>query len=268
MSVVEVARDGHVATVVLNRPEARNAMNPEMIVTLVRTWEELRADDDVRAIVVTGASGSTFCAGFDLASYIPLMTGTRQPEDEWDRAVTDDPGLPAKATLRDLVVGKPVVAAANGHAIAGGMELLLAADLRVVAEGARLGLSEVALGLIPAMGGTARLGTHLPSALAAELLLTARPISAERAAEAGMVNRLVPADEVLATARELAELIASNAPLAARAALEVMRASRDLSEQEALDLEAQRAAELATTEDAREGPSAFMEKRDPVFRGR
>ena len=167
-----------------------------------------------------------------------------------------------------LTLNKPVVVAANGHAIAGGMEMLLAGDIRVVAAGARLGLSEVRLGLIPAMGGTARLGRQLPPALASEMLLTGNPISAERALEAGLVNRVVPTEQVVEVAMEYAKTIAENAPLAVQAARQVMRLSSDMSEREALEIERSRAQELATTEDAVEGPRSFLEKRPPVFKGR
>lgn len=267
MAVLDVERRDHLAIVTLNRVEARNALNPELVVTLARTWRELAADDAVWVVVLTGAPGSTFCAGFDLATFIPLMTRSREPVDEWDRIVAADLGVAGVATLRDFDLGKPLVVAANGHAIAGGMELLLAADLRVAAAGARLGLSEVALGLIPAMGGTARLGRHLPPPLAAELLLTARPVSAETALEWGLLNRVAPAEGVLDVAVELAQAIAANAPLAARAARRVLRSSGDLSTEEALALEARLSAELATTADAVEGPRAFLDKRPARFTG-
>lgn len=266
-AVVTVERRDRIAVVTLNRPAARNAMNPELVVTLAGTWRALAADDDVWVVVLTGAAGSTFCAGFDLAGFIPLMTRSREPVDEWDRIVAADLAIAGVATLRDFDLGKPLIVAANGHAIAGGMELLLAADLRVAAAGAKLGLSEVALGLIPAMGGTARLGRHLPPPLAAELLLTAKPITAETALEWGLLNRVAPAERVLDTALELAASIAANAPLAARAARRVLRRSADLSAEEALALEARLSAELAATADAVEGPRAFVEKRPPRFTG-
>ncbi len=258
----------HVAFVTLNRPEARNALNPELVVALAATWRELAGDDEVRAVVVTSSGGSTFCSGFDLGTTIPLMTGSRTPENDFEQAVVDDLGLLGVATLRDFDPGKPIIAAVNGHAIAGGMELMLACDLRVVATGVRLGLTEVALGLIPAMGGTARLARHLPTAIAMELLLTAKPVVSETLAHAGLINRLVEPADVLSVASGLAATLAANAPLALRAAREVIKASADLSEDEALSLEAQRSEMLARTEDAREGPLAFMEKRPPVFRGR
>ncbi len=268
MTVLSTTIDDHVAVVTLNRPEARNALDPELLVALVETWERLAGDDTVRAVVVTGAEGSTFCAGFDLGTTIPIMTGARQPETEAEHRMADDPGLRGRATLRDFDVGKPMVAAVNGHAIAGGMELMLACDLRVVASGVKLGLSEVTLGLIPAMGGTATLTRHLPFAVAQELLLTGAPMTSDALAEHGLINRLVPAAEVVPTARELASAIAANAPLAVRAARDVLHRAADLSTDEALALEAEHSRSLAATDDAKEGPLAFMEKRAPVFTGR
>lgn len=268
MAVLDIEFDNGIALVRLNRPEARNALNPALIVALAACWPQLQGDDNVRVVVLTGAAGSTFCAGFDLTSFIPLMTGARQPADEWDRAIVADPGLPGRATLRDLDLGKPLIVAANGHAIAGGMEMLLAGDLRVVAAGARLGLSEVRLGLIPAMGGAARLAKLVSPALAAEMLLTGNPIDADAALAAGLVNYVVAADKVEEIALALAATIAANAPLAVQAARKVMRRSADLSEAEALVLESEESEILAATADAREGPRAFMEKRQPIFKGR
>lgn len=268
MAVVDIDINDLVALVTLNRPEARNALDPELIVALTATWERLAGDDEVRVIVVTGAAGTTFCSGFDLSTTIPLITGSRTPADDLERAVVEDRGLLGRATLRDLDPGKPLIAAVNGHAIAGGMEIMLACDLRVVATGVRLGLSEVALGLIPAMGGTARLARHLPMATAMEMLLTAAPMTSDALADSGLINRLVPVDDVVPTAIELARTIAGNAPLAVQAARHVIRASGDLTETEALALEAEHSAALGATEDAREGPLAFLEKRAPVFKGR
>ncbi len=268
MAVLQCEISDHVATVTLNRPQARNALSPELIVRLEACWRDLRQDDAVRAVVLTGAPGSTFCAGFDLARAIPLFTGARKPEDEWDEAVAGDAEMAGRACLRDEGLGKPLIVAANGHAIAGGMELLRAGDLRVVAAGSKLGLSEVKLGLIPAMGGTATLTRHMPRALAAEMLLTGDPITAEAALAAGFVNRVVAADDVLPTATALARTIAANAPLAISVALDLLHTSDDLAEGEALAREAEASARLMQSEDAVEGPRAFFEKRPPVFKGR
>ncbi len=268
MGVVETYVSEHVAVVALNRPEARNALDPELIVALADTWDRLAGDDAVRVVVITAATGSTFCAGFDLAETIPLITGAAEPSTPAGEAIVADQGLLGRATLRDVDLGKPVIAAVSGHAIAGGMELMLAADLRIVARGVKLGLSEVALGLIPAMGGTARLGRHLPLAVAQELLLTGKPLTSDQLAPYGLINRLEPADNVRPVAMELAATIAANAPLAVRAARRVLRASADLSEADALAMEAAESDALGQTADAREGPRAFVEKRPPVFQGR
>jgi enoyl-CoA hydratase len=268
MTVLTCEIADNVATVTLNRPEARNALSPELIVRLDECWRDLREDDAVRAVVLTGAPGSTFCAGFDLARSIPLFTGAREPEDDWDEAVAGDTALAGRACLRDEGLDKPLIVAANGHAIAGGMELLRAGDLRLIAAGARLGLSEVKLGLIPAMGGAATLNRHMPRALATEMLLTGDPISAEAALAAGFINRVVAADDVLPAATALARTIAANAPLAVAAALDLLRTSGDLTEAEALRREAEASARLMQTEDAVEGPRAFFEKRPPAFKGR
>jgi enoyl-CoA hydratase len=267
MSVLEMNVSESVAVVTLNRPEARNALSPELIVRLARSWQAIRDDHDIRAVVLTGAPGSTFCAGFDLAKTIPLITRTRGPADEWDEALLSDWTLAGRACLRDYDLRKPLIVAANGHAIAGGMELLRAGDLRVVASKALLGLSEVKIGLITAMGGTATLIRHMPRALAAEMLLTGNAISADRAFAVGFVNRVVEADVVLATATELARTIAANAPLAIAAARDLLRTSFDQTEAEALEDEARLSERLAKTADAIEGPRAFLEKRPPVFKG-
>ena len=268
MSVLGMNVSDAVAVVTLNRPEARNALSPELIVRLARSWQVIREDADIRAVVLTGAPGSTFCAGFDLAKTIPLITGVRAPSDEWDEALLANPTLAGKACLRDYDLRKPLIVAANGHAIAGGMELLRAGDLRVIASKTLLGLSEVKLGLIPAMGGTATLIRHMPRALAAEMLLTGNVISADRALAVGFVNRVVEAEAVLGTATEIARTIAGNAPLAIAAARDLLRTSFDQTEAEALDHEAALSARLAKSADAVEGPRAFLEKRSPVFTGR
>lgn len=266
MAVVDVEHAAGVVTVTLNRPEVKNALNPEMVVRLARLWNEVRADPGVHAVVLTGAAGSTFCAGADLASLAPLLTGARPPADAWDQAVIDDPSLPGRAILTAVELGKPLVVAANGHAIAGGMLLLLAGDVRVAATGARLGFTELKLGL-PSIGAV-RMARELPPALARQVLFTGEPISAERGFEVGFINEIAPAEEVLRVAQRLAASIAACAPLAVKATSEVLRASVGMSDADAQALEAARAVEIFATEDAREGPRAYMEKRAPVFRGR
>lgn len=268
MAVVEVERSEHVALVRLNRPEARNALDPEMVIALGETWDSLRGDDDIRVCVLNGSPCSSFCAGFDLATFVPLLTGS-PPADRWgERIATDPTAAAARATLRHADLGKPLIAAVNGHAIAGGLELMLAADLRVVADTARLATGAVNVGLIPTMGGTARLALQVHRAFAAELLLTGAPVTASQALEAGLINRVVPAGDVLDVAMELALVIAANAPLAVRAARDIVRSATELGETELLALERDRGHELERTLDAVEGPRAYLERRPARFLGR
>ena len=268
MSVLNYEVNNHVAVVTLNRPEARNSLNPELIVALAEVWEQIKEDQQVSVAVITGAGESTFCSGFDLGTTIPVITGARDPQNQVEELIASDRELLRRATLAGYDIEKPLIAAVNGHAIAGGMELLLSCDLRVVGQGLKLGLSEVALGLIPGMGGTALLRRHLPGALAMEMLLCAQPIISDELADSGLFNRLVPAADVLTEALQLAHTIASNAPLAVQAARRVVRQSVDLGEPEALVLESEAGAVLGQTDDAKEGPLAFMEKRTPKFEGR
>ena len=268
MDVVEVERSEHIALVRLNRPEARNALDPELVVALGDTWESLRADDSTRVCVLSAAPCSSFCAGFDLATFVPLLTGS-PPRDQWGERIAADPtAAAARAILCDVDLGKPLIAAVNGHAVAGGLELMLAADLRVVADTARLGTGAVNMGLIPTMGGTARLAHQVHAAFAAELLLTGASITAAQALAAGLINRVVPTEDVLNVALELATAIAANAPLAVRAAREIVRSADELTATELLGLERRLGHELEQTLDAVEGPRAFMEKRPARFLGR
>jgi enoyl-CoA hydratase len=267
MPVVEYRLQEHVALVTLNRPEARNAVNPEVAVRLAEAWQQARDDDDVRVIVVTG-TGTAFCAGADLGQLIPMMSGARQPENEWDEQVARDPAITMRALLRNFDIGKPVIAAINGHAIAGGMELVQGTDIRVSAPEARFGVQEVKWAIFPAGGSTVRLPVQMPFAKAMELLLTGDLITAEEALALGFLNYVVPAGQVLDRALEIAGKIAANGPIAVRAIRKSARACLGVPEQEALQIESQLSAPVFGTEDAREGPRAFMEKRQPVYRGR
>ena len=176
----------------LNRPDKMNALNPEMIVRLARAWDAIEADTSVRVAILTGAGERTFCAGADLGRLTPLLTRARAAEDEWDEALLADPKILNRAMLRRLDFTTPVIAAMRGTVVAGGMELALACDLRIVAEDSTLGLAEVKRGLIPAAGGIARVSRQIPWAAAAEILLIGERISAAEALRIGLVNRVVP----------------------------------------------------------------------------
>lgn len=266
--VVGFDRRGHVALVTLNRPEARNAFSPEMLVRLAEAWKQVRDDGKIRVAVVTGAGDQAFCSGADLGRLIPLVSRARAPEDDWDRQVLAHPDILGTALLRTFDAVKPVIAAINGHAIAGGMELAQGTDLRVASQTARFGVQEVKWAIFPGGGSTVRLPRQIPYARAMELLLTGDLISAADALELGFLNRVVPAGEVLATAMDLAERIAANGPIAVQAIRRSARACLGRPEEEAMQIESKMSAPVFRTEDAREGPRAFMEKRKPVFRGR
>jgi enoyl-CoA hydratase len=268
MAAVLYEKRGNVALVTLNRPEARNAINPEVVVRLARAWEEVRTDSEIRVAIMTGAGDRAFCAGADLGQLVPLISGARQPADEWDHALKADGSLFEKAILRSYDVGKPVIAAVNGFAIAGGMELTMGTDLRIACPEARFGVQEVKWAIFPAGGSTVRMPRQLPFARAMELLLTGDLIDAEEALRLGFLNRVVPRAEVLDAAFELAGKIARNGPIAVQAIRRSVYECFGLPEREALKREWDLAQPVFRSEDGKEGPRAFMEKREPVYKGR
>jgi enoyl-CoA hydratase len=260
--------EGGIAQVTLNRPEKMNALNPEMIVRLARCWDEIAADAAIRVAILTGAGERTFCAGADLGRLTPLLTRARPAEDEWDEALLADPKILNRAMLRRIDFTTPVIGALRGAIVAGGMELALACDLRVVAEDSTLGLLEVKRGLIPAAGGIARLSRQISWAVAAEILLVGDRMPAAEALRVGLVNRVVPGDEVLATAQRLATQMAENSPLAMRKAKEAMLGGSGRSIEDAFAVEDTCIKVVLRSADAKEGSRAFMEKRKPNFSGR
>lgn len=256
-----VERDEHVLTVTLNRPEARNAFSVEMLVAAYDAWKLLDEDPDLRVGILTGAGGN-FCSGMDLkalASAGDAEAGAR---------MQDDPDLHWKALLRHFRPGKPIIAAIEGYCVAGGTEILQATELRVAGESAQFAIAEVRRGLFPLGGSTVRLQRQIPFTMAADLLLTGRMIPASEAKEVGLIGHVVPDGSALAKAHELAELIAQNGPVAVQAVLASMRATKDLSEADALAKELELGWPVFATEDAKEGPRAFAEKRPAKFTGR
>jgi enoyl-CoA hydratase len=258
----------HVAYLTLNRPEARNALDPELVVELVAAWEDYRDDAEMRCAIITGAGDQAFCAGADLGRLIPLFTGARKPETEADKAVMRDPEATGKALLRDIELHKPLVAAVNGHAIAGGMEMLYSADIRVAVEGARFGLQEVKWAIFPMMGSTVKLPKQLPYARAMEMLLTGELMDAEELCRLGFLNKMVPKGQEMEEAERYARLIADNGPLAVQAIKKAVLAAMGLPTKEGLKREAELGMPVFFTEDAKEGPRAFKEKRKPQYKGK
>jgi enoyl-CoA hydratase len=260
-------RDG-VAWITLNRPAQKNALSPEAICGLADALRALRDDDALRLGVLTGAGGDCFTSGGDLKLLLPLWTGARQPADAFDRRVLADPRVMQTALLKDFALDKPLLAAINGDALAGGFELMLACDLRIAVKHARFGLSEVQRALVPGGGSMVRLVRQIPWARAMEILLTGDAIDAPEALRLGLVNRLVEPDELQPAVEALAARLARNGPLALRAIKRTALETSGVPLPEAFEIEARNAAPVMRSDDAREGPRAFAEKRAPVFRGR
>ena len=249
--------EGGIAVITINRPEKRNALDAEHYQALSEAWTRVRDDDAIRVAVVTGAGDKVFSAGADLKSWIGRKV---EMSEMWQTQ---------KGMLlnRGLEIWKPVIAAINGHCLAGGMTLMLATDLRVAAEHATFALSEVKRGIIAANGGTQRLPQQLPHAIAMEMLLIGDAIDAQTAARWGLVNRVVPADKVMETALDLARRIAANAPLAVQAAKELALRGSEQGLAAGLRFEQFVQHILQRTEDAAEGRQAFADKRAPRFTG-
>lgn len=257
-----IERDGPVLVVTMNRPGARNAWSLEMLARMAEAWTEVDANPDIRVVVLTGAAG-TFCAGADLKAM-----HSDQSEDPWQRRFKEDPGLHWRAMLRSSRLTKPIVAAVEGIAFAGGMEILQATDIRVAGESARFGLTEARWGLFPLGGSTVRLPRQIPYTRAMEMLLLAEPVTALEAREMGLIGRIVPDGEALPRALQIAAKIAANGPLAVQAIKQSVLAGLGVSESEGLARELEIGWPILATEDAREGPRAFAEKRPARFTGR
>jgi enoyl-CoA hydratase len=255
MAVVEMERKGSSAIVRFNRPEARNAISPEVSQAMVGVLDELEADDEVRAVVLTG-TGEVFSAGADLK----VVASGRAME------IANVKGNFAGVVRRDFP--KPLIAAVNGPALAGGCEIVLACDLVVASDTARFGIPEVQRGLMAAAGGLIRLPKRLPLAIALELAMTGEPIDAQRALQLGLVNRVVPPSEVVPTALALAERIAANSPIAVRLSRQLVREAAELDEAAGWKRTGELAAEAFGSGDAIEGATAFAEKRAPVWKSR
>lgn len=259
--------DDGVLLLTLNRPAARNALTPEMICRLADAFDAAETDGAVRVVVLTGAGERAFCSGGDLAATLPLLTGARAPTDEWDRRLLDDPAVLSRSALRDDGFSKPLIAAVNGACLAGGLETMLATDIRIAADHAVFGLPEVAHGLIPFAGAPTRLPRQVPYAAAMQMLLTGQPIDAAEALRIGLVNEVLPLPGVLPRAMALAHRIASNGPVAVQRLKQTVLRSRGRPLPEGFRLEDDARLAVLATADAREGPRAFMEKRQPRFVG-
>ena len=255
-----IERRGHVLIVTMNRPQARNALSGPMMALMREAWDQTDADPNIRVAVLTGAGGA-FCAGADLKAMTAAHPGDSFSQGGLDLSVID-------ALLKGRRLTKPLIAAVEGPAIAGGTEILQATDIRIAGQSARFGISEARWGLFPLGGSAVRLVRQIPYTIAADLLLTGRHITAAEALRIGLIGAVVPDGHALARALEVADQISANGPLAVQAILRTIRETEGMAENEALAVEAGIGMEVFMSADAKEGPRAFAEKRKPLFTGR
>lgn len=255
-----VEKRDHVLIVTMNRPEARNALSGEMMAIMRDAWDQVDRDPDIRVTILTGAGGA-FCAGADLKAMTSQHPGDSFAGGGWDLSRIE-------ALLKGRRLTKPLIAAVEGAAIAGGTEILQGTDIRVAGESAKFGVSEARWGLFPLGGSAVRLVRQVPYTVAADILLTGRHLTAAEAKEIGLVGHVVPDGTALDKALELAELIAANGPLAVQAILRTIRETECMPEEEAFQIDAELGTAVFQSADAKEGPKAFKEKRKPNFSGK
>ncbi|MGA8256367.1 MAG: crotonase/enoyl-CoA hydratase family protein [Nocardioides sp.] len=255
-----VEQDGHKLIVTMNRPERRNALSSEMLRIMEDAWDRVNSDPEIRVCILTGAGGF-FCAGMD------LKTADAKPPSESFESGEFDPSV-IKGLLKGFRLTKPLIAAVEGPAIAGGTEILQGTDIRVAGESAKFGIAEARWSLYPMGGSAVRLPRQIPYTVAADLLLTGRPILAPEAKELGLIGHVVPDGQALTKAHELADMVAANGPLAVQAILKTMRDSEGKHEEDAWAADAKVGAAVFSSDDAKEGPKAFLQKRKPEFSGK
>jgi len=255
-------RRGRIAVVTINRPDRMNAIDPQPSAELHEAWSDFRDSDDLWVGILTGAGEKAFSAGNDLvAMSAAQQSGGASTAAAYSRA-------PFGGITRNFECWKPMIAAINGYCLAGGLEIALSCDIRVAAEHAQFGLAEVTRGIIPGAGGTQRLPRTIPFGPALELLLTGGKFDAAWAYRYGLVNYVLPADQVMPKALEIANTLCENAPMAVRLVKEAAYAGRNMSLEDGLRFEIEQSKKVMATEDAKEGPLAFAQKRKPNWQGR
>jgi len=259
-----IEKEGHILIVTLNRPEAKNALSPAMLVGMYKAWRRLDEDDDLYCAILTG-KGDTFCAGMD------LKVGPEGGDDaeEIQTLMQEVPNLHWQALLREDRPIKPIFLAVEGYAVAGGTEILQGTDIRIGAENAIFGVTEVIRGLYPLGASAVRLRRQIPYCLAAEILLLGRHITAQEALDWGLINRIVPEGKTLEEALNMAQQLCENAPLSIKAITRTLREiDESIGEEESLKRQDEIGWPIFATEDSKEGMKAFKEKRKAVYKGR
>ena len=259
MSSLLVTVEDHIAIAVLNRPEAMNSLDVELRAELVDFWERVRKDESIWVVIVTGAGEKAFCAGADLKRGVPMDESFAQ--QMWSNPVP-------QSTVAHMETDKPIIAAVNGYAMGGGMEIALACDIRIASETAQFALSEAKVGSIPGSAGTQRLPRAIGMSDAMLMLLTGDRISAQEALRNGLVSKVVPPAELMPAAQEIARKIAGNAPLSVRAIKRLVKRGMDMPLSHGAELERYAFGLLFQSEDRIEGRKAFAEKRKPNYKGR
>ena len=256
---IDVTVENQVAVAVLNRPEAMNAFDTEMREALYALWDRVQDDDEIRVLIITGAGDRAFCTGSDLKKTMP-------PKESYAELLVgrNDPGN----MLHKFGIDKPVICAVNGYAVGGGMELALACDICIASENAKLGLTEAKIGSIPGSGGVQRLPRTTSKSNAMLMLLTGDTVDANEALRLGLVSKVVPLEELIPAAKDIAQRIARNAPLAVKALKRLVNQGLDMPLAHALEMDKYMFGLLRDTEDRIEGRKAFQEKRKPQYKGR
>ncbi len=252
---IEYEKEGHIALFTINRPEVMNALSPQVLSEWTESLEDFRDDKNLWVGIITGAGEKAFCTGLD-------MSGSGPPSDDEERL-----RMPQKNLMRGLELWKPLIAAINGYALGGGLEVALACDIRIAADTARMGLPEVTLGLMPGWGGTQRLTRLIPFSIATEMTIMGRRVTAQEALDIGLVHQVVPQAELMAVAKERAEKICESAPLAVQGVKEAMIKGYGMTLEEGLKLELELGRKVNSSKDFAEGRKAFQEKRKPNYTG-
>jgi enoyl-CoA hydratase len=262
-----VEKDGPVLILTMNRPHRRNALVPDMLVRMADAWQMADEDDSIRCVILTGAGAEAYCSGGDLSDGWMSGEVTEEAKRIQER-LKEDPAITGRGLLLTYWCTKPIIAAVNGQCMGGGCEMLQATDIRIAEEHATFAVPEVKRGLIAGAGSTMRLKRQIPYAVAMDMLLTGRVLTAEEALRWGLVSHLVPSGQSLAKAREIAEVLCANGPLAVAAAKRSVIETGWLPESEAQRIEISHVVPVMRSEDAKEGMRAFAEKRTPQFKGR